>query len=227
MPRHWKALIVLATLIAATLSFGSFASAHTDNVTVIHLTTVDVESHLVDVAPTGGPPSLGDTLVFSENLFRNGHRVGFTTGVCTIARVQHPPTAFQCQATAYLGGDQLMQRMAQGGGTASWQRVWSGATVSQLAGYVRRNRARLHPSETDTPLTADADRRLARVGALASVTRQAGRHVLKAGTEIQQLRLTERFGFAVTGETRPLREGSDEMVERMVLATSTVEAPCT
>lgn len=37
----------------------------------------------------------------------------------------------------------------------------------------------------------------------------------------------ERFGFAVTGETRPLREGSDEMVERMVLATSTAAAPCT
>jgi GNAT superfamily N-acetyltransferase len=37
----------------------------------------------------------------------------------------------------------------------------------------------------------------------------------------------ERFGFAGTGETRPLREGSDEVVERMVLATSTVEAPCT
>ena len=40
-------------------------------------------------------------------------------------------------------------------------------------------------------------------------------------------RCYERYGFAVTGETRPLREGSDEMVERMVLATSTVEAPCT
>jgi GNAT superfamily N-acetyltransferase len=37
----------------------------------------------------------------------------------------------------------------------------------------------------------------------------------------------ERFGFAGTGETRPLRDGSDEVVERMVLATSTVEAPCT
>jgi hypothetical protein len=131
MPRHWKALIVLATLIAATLSFGSFASAHTDNVTVIHLTTVDVESHLVDVAPTGGPPSLGDTLVFSENLFRNGRRVGFTTGVCTVARVQHPPTAFQCQATAYLGGDQLTAQglafdqpssvFAITGGTGRWR----------------------------------------------------------------------------------------------------------
>jgi GNAT superfamily N-acetyltransferase len=37
----------------------------------------------------------------------------------------------------------------------------------------------------------------------------------------------ERFGFTATGETRPLRDGSDEVVERMVLATSTVAAPCT
>jgi GNAT superfamily N-acetyltransferase len=37
----------------------------------------------------------------------------------------------------------------------------------------------------------------------------------------------EQFGFVLTGETRPLREGSGEVVERMVLATSTVEAPCT
>jgi hypothetical protein len=58
MPRRWKALIFLTTLLAATLSFASFASARTDNVTVLHLTTVDVESHLVDVAPTGSPPSL-------------------------------------------------------------------------------------------------------------------------------------------------------------------------
>jgi hypothetical protein len=56
MPRHWKALIILATLIAATLSFGSFASAHADNVTVIHLTTVDVESTLSMWPPPAGRP---------------------------------------------------------------------------------------------------------------------------------------------------------------------------
>ena len=37
----------------------------------------------------------------------------------------------------------------------------------------------------------------------------------------------ERFGFAATGETRPLRDGSTQLVERMVLATSTAAAPCT
>lgn len=40
-------------------------------------------------------------------------------------------------------------------------------------------------------------------------------------------RCYERCGFAVTGESRPFREGSDEVVERMGLATSTVGAPCT
>jgi hypothetical protein len=29
-------------------------------------------------------------------------RVGFTTGVCTVVRVQHPSTAFQCQAIARI-----------------------------------------------------------------------------------------------------------------------------
>jgi len=140
MPRRWKALIFLTALLAATLSFASFASAHTDSVTVLHLTTVDVESHLFDVAPTGGPPSLGDTLVFSENLFRNGRRVGFTTGVCTVARVQHTPTAFQCQAIARIGGDQVTAQglafdqpssvFAITGGTGRWRNA-GGQAVSR------------------------------------------------------------------------------------------------
>ena len=107
MPRRWKALIFLTALLAATLSFASFASAQTDNVTVLRLTAVEVESHIVDVAPTGGPPSLGDTLVASDNLFRDGRRVGFDGVVCTIVRVEHPPTAFHCVATLRISGDQL------------------------------------------------------------------------------------------------------------------------
>jgi hypothetical protein len=143
MPRRWKALIFLTVLLAATLSFASFASAHTDNVTVIHLTTVDVESHLVDVAPSGGPPSLGDQLIFSENLFRDGRRVGFDTGVCTIARAQHPPGAFQCQATADIGGDQLTAQglafdrpsnvFAITGGTGRWRNAGGQAVSREIS----------------------------------------------------------------------------------------------
>jgi hypothetical protein len=90
MPRRWKAFIFLAALLAATLSFASFASAETDNVTVLHLTAVQAESHFVDVAPTDGPPTLGDSFVLSENLFRDGHKVGISGVVCTFVRVEHP-----------------------------------------------------------------------------------------------------------------------------------------
>lgn len=85
-PRRWKAFIFLAALLGTTLSLASFASAHTDNVTVLHLTAVRVEDNVVDVAPTGPQPSLGDQDVFSENLFRDGKKVGISLG-----RDSHPP----------------------------------------------------------------------------------------------------------------------------------------
>jgi len=140
MPRRWKELIFVTTLLAATLSFASFASAKTDNVTVLHLTAVDVESHFVDVAPTGGPPTLGDSFVGSENLFRDGRKVGFTGLVCTAVHVEHPPFAFQCQATARIGGDQLTAQgfafdqpssvFAITGGTGRWRNA-GGQAVSR------------------------------------------------------------------------------------------------
>jgi GNAT superfamily N-acetyltransferase len=42
-------------------------------------------------------------------------------------------------------------------------------------------------------------------------------HLDVSTTNPQARRAYERFGFAVTGETRPLRAGSSEVVERMVL----------
>jgi outer membrane receptor protein involved in Fe transport len=95
-------------------------------------------------------------------------------------------------------GQAARQGLGQAAATMSWQRAWSGATVSQVAGYARRAHAALDPSAADTPLTAEAKRTLTRVGVLAAVTHQAGRHVVKAGGEAQSLRLAERFGFAVT-----------------------------
>ena len=110
-----------------------------------------------------------------------------------VARFDVPNTVEQEDA-----GQAQRQRLWQGAGTATWQRVWSSGTVSQVAGYARRSRARLDPSPGDTPLTSEADRRLTRVGALVGVTHQTGAHVLKAGSEVQRLRLDERFGYAVT-----------------------------
>ncbi|HET9467607.1 MAG TPA: TonB-dependent receptor, partial [Vicinamibacterales bacterium] len=84
--------------------------------------------------------------------------------------------------------------------TASWQRAWSGNTVSQVAGYHRSGSAALLGSERDAPLFIDADRTLRRTGLLASVTHHRGKHVIKTGVEAARLRLREDFSFFVTDE---------------------------
>ena len=88
MLRRWKAFIFLTTLLVTTLGFASFASAHTDKVTVVELTAEVVENNAVDVAPEG--LSLGDSFAASENLFKNGRQVGFSGVTCTFVRLEHP-----------------------------------------------------------------------------------------------------------------------------------------
>jgi outer membrane receptor protein involved in Fe transport len=107
-------------------------------------------------------------------------------------------------------GQDQRQRLSQGAVTASWQRNWSAHTVSLVAGYVRHGSLTLDPSAFDTPITTEAERTLDRAGALAGVTHHAGRHVLKAGAEVQQLRITERFGFAVTDPDEAEEAGLSE-----------------
>ena len=153
MPRRWKAAIFLTTLRAATLSFATLASARTDHITVLHFTARQVELHFVDVAPTGGPPSLGDTFVVSEDLYRDGHKVGFNGAICPAVRTQHDPVAFQCVATAHLDqGDLTVQGLAFQqptnifaitGGTGRWRNAGGQVVVqgvlqptSQITAYI-------------------------------------------------------------------------------------------
>jgi hypothetical protein len=148
MRRRWKAFVFLAALLVTTLSFASFASAHTDNVKVLHLTAVQVESNDVDVAPTGDQPSLGDHSVFSENLFRDGHKVGISGGVCTFVRLEHPPAALQCVVTARLGRDQLTVQglafdqptnvFAITGGTGRWRNAGGQVVVRSVSDTVNK-----------------------------------------------------------------------------------------
>ena len=104
-------------------------------------------------------------------------------------------------------GQDQRQRITQRFVSASWQRAWSSTIVSQVSAYARRAAARLEGSDADTPLTASADRTLARHGVIASVTRQRGAHLLKAGAEVQRLSLDEVFGFAVTDAERGAQAG--------------------
>jgi hypothetical protein len=104
-------------------------------------------------------------------------------------------------------GQDQRQRITNWWQTASWQRVWSATTVSQIAGYHRRGSSRLLAGPFDAPLRTDADRTVRRSGALASVSHQRGRHLFKAGGEAARLHVDELFSFAVTDEA--LAEESD------------------
>ena len=111
-------------------------------------------------------------------------------------------------------GQDQQQENLQTWQTASWQRAWSAATVSQIAGYHRSGSAGLQGTERDTPLFISADRTLRRTGVLGSVTHHRGRHVLKAGVEAAHLSLREDFMFFVTdeeaGEDADLSDGALE-----------------
>jgi hypothetical protein len=97
-------------------------------------------------------------------------------------------------------GQDQRQRIGNAWQTASWQRVWNAATVSQVAGYHRYGSSTLFASPLDTPLRTEADRTLRRSGILASISHQRGRHLFKAGGEAARLQLDESFSFAVTDE---------------------------
>lgn len=142
MTRRWKALIFLAALLGSTLGFASFASAHTDDVKVLHLTGVEVESKDVDNDPTSAAPSLGDGFVLSEDLFRDGRKVGISGVVCTFVRLANPPSALECVITARIGRDQLTAQgfgfdqprnvFAITGGTGRWRNAGGQVVVRDL-----------------------------------------------------------------------------------------------
>lgn len=91
------------------------------------------------------------------------------------------------------------ERLTQTFVTLNGQRSWSTDTVAQLAVFGRFTRAHLHGHESDAPLFAEADREQDRLGLLAAVTHERGRHRIKAGLEASGIRLQEHFRFAVTG----------------------------
>jgi len=117
-------------------------------------------------------------------------------------------------------GQDQRQRVANVWQSASWQHGWSASTVTQLAGYHRDSRSLLRGSEHDTPLFTEADRDLRRVGVLASVTHQRGRHLFKLGGEASWLSLDEQFHFAVTDP-----EGAEDADISDSAAEFTLDAP--
>jgi TonB dependent receptor/Carboxypeptidase regulatory-like domain/TonB-dependent Receptor Plug Domain len=110
-----------------------------------------------------------------------------------------------------LAGQRQRQELRDNSESVSWQRTWSPKTVSNIAVFHRFHEARLLGSAFDTPLFAAQDRRHARLGLLASVTRTYRGHTFKAGVEATRVTPDEFFTFAVTDSLAAAAEGiSDE-----------------
>lgn len=113
-----------------------------------------------------------------------------------------------------FAGQRQRQELRDNSQAVRWQRVWSRATVTDLAYFRQSYESRLKGSPFDTPLFAGQDRRDVRQGFIASLTHSLRDHTLKAGLEASRVSLREFFTFAVTDEDEAEEAGiSDEALE--------------
>jgi len=97
------AIVALGLLVAGTAD----AAAHGKGKQTLRLVANQTQFEFLDLGTPG--PSLGDEFVFSETLFRNGHEVGTSGGVCTATSVTPPydVLTFHCVATLSLRRGQI------------------------------------------------------------------------------------------------------------------------
>ena len=105
--------LAIVAIVAGPAASGAVPSQSSRHGTVLHLTTETSQDGFVDVGSPG--PGLGDQIVSSDTVFRNGKAVGTDGVVCTV--VKATPDALTCQwlMTMDLPGGQLtMQGIADG-----------------------------------------------------------------------------------------------------------------
>jgi hypothetical protein len=99
---------VTAIVALALMAFGTaVAAAHGKGSKTLRLVAVENQSDFLDLGAPG--PSLGDELVFSETLSRNGRHVGTSGVVCTTTAVEPPyeVTTYHCVGTLSLRNGQI------------------------------------------------------------------------------------------------------------------------
>jgi hypothetical protein len=102
----YPALVAVVALGVLVLGTG-VAAAHGDRGKTLRIVAVDPVQEFIDVGVSG--ISVGDELVFSETLLRNGRDVGMSGGVCTITRGVPPydVVTVQCLVTLSLRRGQI------------------------------------------------------------------------------------------------------------------------
>ena len=99
--------LVVAAVSPALGSSGSTASGHADRQQTLRVLAVFTEfDPNIDLGAAGF--SLGDEVVFSGNLLRNGQQVGRVGVVCSFVSVANPARVeAQCPTTSILPGGQI------------------------------------------------------------------------------------------------------------------------
>jgi hypothetical protein len=145
-------LAVVASITVASASSSSTGSSATNKgeVEVIRVIAVDVQDAFLDLGEPG--ESLGDQSVFSQDLFRQGEKVGEGGVVCTLVRVEPGVSAtVQCVATAELPRGQITVqglltftdgpstfRLAITGGTGRYRTAHGVAIVEEVSATEER-----------------------------------------------------------------------------------------
>jgi allene oxide cyclase-like protein len=103
-----RKLILPAIIAAAVIALTSLspASAHTKN-NVLKLTTKTVDFAQVDAGAPGA--SLGDSVILTEDVYRDGKKVGTSDISCTVVRLDKVADSFasECLNTTVLAGGQI------------------------------------------------------------------------------------------------------------------------
>jgi hypothetical protein len=133
MRRNLGIAIAIAVVLALALVVSNFTLAAGSNTAkaddrdhsqTIQLTATSFANQDVDVGPSG--LSLGDYFVATENLFRQGKKVGTDHAVCTLTRLE-PPTgtpkrfAAQCLVTLLLPEGQITLQGVRTGSLSAQQ----------------------------------------------------------------------------------------------------------
>ena len=100
--------VVLAIVALGVLAWGTgVANAHGGGKNTLKLVATELQFEFIDVGATG--PSLGDQIVFSESVAKDGRDVGMSGVVCTVTHATPPydVLTFHCVGTLSLRRGQI------------------------------------------------------------------------------------------------------------------------
>jgi hypothetical protein len=138
MRRSWKALTITAIVLLISFGAMTLASAANDHTPVLHLVHKRIQTTELDLGVTGS--SQDDQMVFADDVFRDGKKVGTAGVTCTATRVNPSAIQYHCQASVRLPKGQLSGQLlawtsqqtltyAITGGTGAYRDAGGHATV--------------------------------------------------------------------------------------------------